>query len=77
MENRIGVPSLEIAREGNCSLIMERNTVSNHIVKIRCLNAPGWHNASIGECESCGGSSIRLETGEMIFGYVKLTEEFE
>ena len=39
MENRIGVRSLEIARERNCSLIMERNTVSNHIVKIRCLNA--------------------------------------
>ena len=51
--------------------------MSNHIVKIRCLNAPGWHNASIGECESCGGSSIRLETGEVIFGYVELTEEFE
>ena len=77
MENRIGVPSLEIAREGNCSLIMERNTVSNHIVKIRCLNAPGWHNASIGECESCGGSNIRLETGEVIFSYVELTEGFE
>ena len=46
--NRIGVPSLEIARVGNCPLIMERDTVSNHIVKIRCLNAPGWHNASIG-----------------------------
>ena len=77
MENRIGVPSPEIAREGNCSLIMERNTVSNHIVKIRCLNAPGWHNASIGECESCGGSSIRMETEEVIFDYVELTEKFE
>ena len=54
MENRIGVPSLEIAREGNCPPIMERDTVSNHIVKIRCLNAPWWHNASIGECESWG-----------------------
>ena len=32
--NRIGVPSLEIAREGNCPLIMERDTVSNHIVKM-------------------------------------------
>ena len=51
--------------------------MSNHIVKIRCLNAQGWHNASIGECESCGGNSIRLETGEVIFGYVELTEEFE
>ena len=53
MENRIGVPSLEIAREGNCPLIMERDTVSNHIVKNRCLNAPWWHNASLGECEGC------------------------
>ena len=32
----------------------ERGTVSNHIEKIRCLNAPVWHNASTGECESCG-----------------------
>ena len=55
MENRIGVPSLGIAREGNCPLIMERDTVSNHIVKNRCLNAPWWHNASVGECESCWG----------------------
>ena len=77
MENRIGVPSLEIARVGNCPLIIERDTVSNHIVKIRCLNAPGWHNASIGECEICGGSSIRLEIGEVIFDYVELTEGFE
>ena len=51
--------------------------MSTHIVKIRCLNSPGWHNASIGECESCGGSSIRLETREVIFGYVELTEGFE
>ena len=51
--NRIGVPSLGIAREGNCPLIMERDTVSNHIVKNRCLNAPWWHNASLGECEGC------------------------
>ena len=77
MENRIGVPFLEIAREGNCPLNIERDTMSNHIVKIRCLNAPGWHNASIGECESCGGSSIRMETEEVIFDYVELTEEFE
>ena len=54
--NRIGVPSLEIAREGNCPLIMERDTVSNHIVKNRCLNAPWWHNASLGECEGWCGS---------------------
>ena len=51
--------------------------MSNHIEKIRCLNAPGWHNASIGECESCEGSNIRLETGEVIFSYVELTEGFE
>ena len=51
--------------------------MSNHIVKIRCLNAPGWHNAFIGECESCGGSSIVLETGEVLVSYVELTEEFE
>ena len=61
MENRIGVPSLEIAREGNCPLIMERDTVSNHIVKNRCLNAPWWHNASIGECESWGSNTHGLE----------------
>ena len=51
--------------------------MSNHIVKIRCLNAPGWHNASIDECESCGGSNIRLETAEVIISYVELTEGCE
>ena len=59
--NRIGVPSLEIAREGNCPLIIERGTVSNHIVKIRCLNAPWCHNASIDECGSWCGSISWLE----------------
>ena len=35
--------------------------MSNHIVKNRCLNAPWWHNASIGECESWGSNTHGLE----------------
>ena len=65
METELGFPSLEIARVGNCPLIMERDTVSNHIEKIRCLNAPWWHNASVGECESCCGSISLLEYGDV------------
>ena len=68
IEDRLGFPSHGVTREGNCPLIIERGTVSNHIAKIRCLNVPWWYNASIGECESCGGSIIILETAKLIFG---------
>ena len=56
-------------QRGKLSPHSREGTVSNHIVKIRCLyKCPvWWHNASIGECESCGGSLIWLEIGEMIF----------
>ena len=68
--NRIGVPSLGIAREGNCSLIIERGTMSNHIVKIRCLDMPPWwHVAYVGECESCGSRMVGLEVEMMKFSW--------